>query len=131
MAYAFMASVEILRISRQQPAHVERQSDGSAFEQDMCMVRHQSKCVDACPRCFRQQTHTAKKFHSVAIVAYDTTLFNSPHHYMMQRSRCVKSRSSWHMALLSFAFQKLPAHIFCFLTELQNTFFYAIALRPL
>jgi len=35
------------------------------------------------------------------------------------------------MALLSFAFQKLPAHIFYFLTELQNTIFYAIALRPL
>jgi len=32
---------------------------------------------------------------------------------------------------LVFAFQKLPAHIVCFLTELQNTFFYAIALRPL
>ena len=32
---------------------------------------------------------------------------------------------------LVFAFQKLPAHIFCFLTALPNTIFYAIALRPL
>jgi hypothetical protein len=48
---------------------------------------------------------------------------------MMQRSRCVKSRSSWHMALLSFAFQKLPAQIVY--SSLQNTIFYAIALRPL
>ncbi len=47
----------------------------------------------------------------------------------MQRSRCVKSRSSWHMALLSFAFQKLPAQIVY--SSLQNTIFYAIALRPL
>ena len=33
--------------------------------------------------------------------------------------------------LLSFAFQKLPTHIFWFLTALQNTIFSTIALRPL
>ena len=69
----------------------------------------------------------AKKFHSVAIVANDTALFNSPLYYMMPRSRCVKSRSSWHLALLSFAFQKLPAHIVCFLTAKYNLLHYCTA----
>lgn len=73
----------------------------------------------------------ANKLHFVAIFPNDTSLFDYPHHYMMQRSRCVKSRSSWHMAHLSFAFQKLPALIVWFLTARLNTIFYAIALRPL
>ena len=73
----------------------------------------------------------AKEFHSVAIVTNDTYLFDYPHHDMMQRFRCVKYRYSWHMVLLSFAFQKLPALIVWFLTARLNTIFYAIALRPL
>jgi hypothetical protein len=62
----------------------------------MRMVRHQGKSVDARAGACGKQPHPIEKHFPVCIVSHDTPLFDSPDNHVMQSSRYIKSRSSWH-----------------------------------
>jgi hypothetical protein len=70
------------------------QSFLSSFQQDVCVIRHQGKGVDARFRTFGLLAQAIRKRIPACIVTDDTTLSDSPDDHMMHGSRRVKSRSS-------------------------------------
>ena len=60
------------------------------------MVAHQGKRVNTCTRSLCQTTHSIQELCSIRVIPKDTALLNSPNHHMVQCTRRIKSRSSWH-----------------------------------
>jgi hypothetical protein len=92
----FMPTVEVAGISGKEFAHEGSKPSFAAFEQDMCLIEHQGPCIDTGSGTCRRFAHSQNKGITISIVGDDNLFFNTSHNDMVQGTRCIQPRASWH-----------------------------------
>jgi hypothetical protein len=98
LADAPMPPVESSGISAQQPLHDGLDRHAAAPQQQMEVVGDQRPCVTNTLAFFQHTPETPKELLSIAIVPKNLPPLDPPADDVLQRTRCVDARSSWHVS---------------------------------
>jgi hypothetical protein len=100
MPASAVAMVEIYGISGQQAPHDGRNGGQAGFEQQMNMVRHQGPGKAWRVRFIKDISKSLDKLISVAVIAKDLTLLDTPKDDVVNRSRRIYACFAWHVFLI-------------------------------
>ena len=98
LAYSPMPPVESSGISAQQPLHDGLDRGAAAPQQQREVVGDQRPCVTNALAFFQHTPETPKELLSIAIIPENLPPLDPPADDVLQRTRCIDARSSWHVS---------------------------------